>query len=132
MTYQHFEFNSTANKHFKSVGKYSLITAASLLVFAIANIFFFVIAAKSGKAGNILNSVDDFGVWIAALYAALRLKLVSQTSFKIVKTEGNDINLLNLSNKTLRGAFASLAVLMVLLTIRFLLFYNGFINAINC
>lgn len=128
-----FEFSEKSNKHFNSLAKYCKISAAALLLYAISNASYFIVAVNSGKVNNLmLRSADDILVIVAALYAAFELIQAGKCYRKIVKTEGNDIQLLNVSNARLRSVFAGLSIMLILLVIRFLLNYQSFIDALNC
>lgn len=128
-----YEFNANSNKHFSALSRYCTISSVALLVYAMSNAFYFVVAANSGKvSGLIVRSIDDILVIISALYAAYQLKLAAGSLIKIVKTEGNDIELMNISNDRLRFAFGSLAAMLIFLSVRFLLNYQSFVEALNC
>jgi hypothetical protein len=116
-----FDFGANENKHFSSLAKYCIISALALVFYAIANASFILNVVASGKAGLILRCLDDAFLVVAALFSAYQLQGASKCFNKIVKTQGNDLALLNLSNQKLRSVFASIAIMLILLAVRFVL-----------
>ena len=78
-----------------------------------------------------LRTLDDAIQALAALFAAYQLNQAAKGFRKIVNTQGDDLALLNLSSQKLRLVFASLAVMLVLLAIRFILDYPALISWIK-
>lgn len=131
MTEARFEFGSAENKHFSSLAKYSTISALALVVYAIANASFLFNVIASGKVGLMVRSLDDVFVMLAALFAAYQLNQAAKGFRKIVSTQGDDLGLLNLSSNKLRLVFASLAIMLVSLAIRFILDFPALISWIK-
>ena len=123
MTNSQFEFGAAENKHFSSLARLCLVSAVALLVYGIANASFLFNVIASGKVSLMLRTLDDLFQALAALFAAYQLNQAAKSFRKIVNTQGNDIALLNLSSQKLRLVFASLALMLVLLAIRFILDY---------
>ncbi|MEI8250298.1 MAG: hypothetical protein WCF98_03925 [Synechococcus sp. ELA057] len=118
-----FEFAAAENRHFEALAKYSIVSALALLIYGIANASFLFNVYLSGKIGLMIRTLDDLFVTLAALFAANQLRLAARSFRRIVNTQGSDLDLLNLSNQKLRLAFASLAIVMVALAVRFILDY---------
>jgi hypothetical protein len=118
-----FEFAAAENRHFETLAKYSIVSALALLIYGIANASFLFNVYLSGKIGLMIRTLDDLFVTLAALFAANQLRLAARSFRRIVNTQGSDLDLLNLSNQKLRLAFASLAIVMVALAVRFILDY---------
>jgi len=78
-----------------------------------------------------LRTLDDAIQALSALFAAYQLNQAAKGFRKIVNTQGDDLALLNLSSQKLRLVFASLAVMLVLLAIRFILDYPALISWIK-
>ena len=78
-----------------------------------------------------LRTLDDAIQALAALFAACHLNQAAKGFRKIVNTQGDDLALLNLSSQKLRLVFASLALMLVLLAIRFILDYPALISWIK-
>jgi len=78
-----------------------------------------------------VRTLDDAFVTLASLFAAYQLNQAARGFRKIVNTQGEDLALLNLSSQKLRLVFASLAVMLVSLAIRFILDYPALINWIK-
>ena len=78
-----------------------------------------------------LRPLDDAIQALAALFAAYQLNQAAKGFRKIVNTQGDDLALLNLSSQKLRLVFASLAVMLVLLAVRFILDYPALIGWIK-
>ena len=121
------EFGAAENKHFSSLANLCLVSAVALLAYAIANASFLVNVIASGKVAVMLRSLDDAFQVLAALFAARQLQQAAKGFRKIVNTQGEDLALLNLSNQKLRLVFFSLALVFVLLAIRFILDYAALI-----
>ena len=78
-----------------------------------------------------LRTLDDAIQALSALFAAYQLNQAAKGFRKIVNTQGDDLALLNLSSQKLRLVFASLALLLVLLAVRFILDYPALISWIK-
>ena len=78
-----------------------------------------------------LRTLDDAIQALSALFAAYQLNQAAKGFRKIVNTQGDDLALLNLSSQKLRLVFASLAVMLALLAIRFILDYPALISWIK-
>lgn len=78
-----------------------------------------------------LRTLDDAIQALSALFAAYQLNQAAKGFRKIVNTQGDDLTLLNLSSQKLRLVFASLAVMLILLAIRFILDYPALISWIK-
>jgi hypothetical protein len=126
-----FEFGNAENKHFSALAKYSVLSALALVVYAVANASFLLNVALSGKILLVVRTLDDVFVTIAALFASYQLNQAAKSFRRIVGTQGHDLDLLNLSNKKLRLAFASLAVVLGALAVRFILDYPALMNWIK-
>ena len=126
-----FEFGSLENKHFNSLSKYCVISALVLVVYAIANASFLFNVIASGKIALMLRTLDDAFVALASFFAAYQLNQSAKGFRRIVSTQGDDLGLLNLSSKKLKLVFASLAIMLVSLAVRFILDYPALINWIK-
>jgi len=126
-----FEFGRVENKHFSSLAQYCVVSALALVVYAIANASFLFNVIASGKLALMVRTLDDAFVTLASLFAAYQLNQAARGFRKIVNTQGEDLALLNLSSQKLRLVFASLAVMLVSLAIRFILDYPALINWIK-
>ncbi len=78
-----------------------------------------------------VRTLDDAIQALSALFAAYQLNQAAKGFRKIVNTQGDDLALLNLSSQKLRLVFASLALMLVLLAIRFILDYPALISWIK-
>ena len=78
-----------------------------------------------------LRTLDDAFQTLAALFAAYQLNQAAKGFRKIVNTQGDDLALLNLSSQKLRLVFSSLALMFILLAIRFILDYPALISWIK-
>lgn len=78
-----------------------------------------------------VRTLDDAFVTLASLFAAYQLNQAARGFRKIVNTQGEDLALLNLSSQKLRLVFASLAVMLISLAVRFILDYPALINWIK-
>ncbi len=116
-----FEFGPAENKHFSTLATYCIVSALALMVYAIANASFLLNVFASGKVALMVRTLDDGFSTLASFFAAYQLSQASKCFRKIVNTQGNDIRLLNLSSEKLRLVFASLAVLLMALAVRFIL-----------
>ena len=101
------------------------------MVYAVANASFLFNVIASGKVSLMLRTLDDAIQALAALFAAYHLNQAARGFRKIVNTQGDDLALLNLSSQKLRLVFASLALMLVLLAIRFMLDYPALISWIK-
>lgn len=119
------EFGAAENKHFSSLATYATVSALALVIYAIANLSFLFNVVASGKVALMLRTLDDAFMTLAALFAAYQLHQAADCFRQIVSTQGEDLRLLNLSSKKLRLVFASLAIMLVLLAIRFILDYSA-------
>ncbi len=126
-----FEFGVAENKHFNSLAKYCSISAIALVVYAIANASFLFNVIASGKVALMIRTLDDAFLTLAAFFAADQLRQAAKSFRQIVNTQGDDIGLLNISSKKLRLVFASLAVMLISLAIRFILDYPALMNWIK-
>ena len=131
MTNSQFEFGAAENKRFSSLASLCLVSALALLVYAVANASFLVNVIASGKVALMLRTLDDVFQVLAALFAAYQLNQAAKGFRKIVTTQGNDLALLSLSSQKLRLVFSSLALMFVLLAIRFILDYPALITWIK-
>ena len=131
MSESQFEFGSIENKHFNSLAKYCVISALALVAYAIANASFLFNVVASGKVALIVRTLDDAFVTLASFFAAYQLNQAARGFRKIVNTQGDDLSLLNLSSKKLKLVFASLAIMLVSLAVRFILDYPALINWIK-
>ena len=131
VTEAQFEFGRVENKHFSSLAKYCVVSALALVVYAIANASFLFNVIASGKVALMVRTLDDAFVTLASFFAAYQLNQAARSFRKIVSTQGEDLALLNLSSQKLRLAFASLAVMLVSLAIRFILDYPALITWIK-
>ncbi|MEB3296719.1 MAG: hypothetical protein VKL23_04215 [Cyanobacteriota bacterium] len=121
MTNAQFEFGPAENKHFSTLAGYCTISALALVVYAIANASFLVNVIASGKVALMVRTLDDAFSALASFFAAYQLNQAARCFRKIVNTQGNDLGLLNLSTEKLRLVFASLAVVLIALAVRFIL-----------
>ncbi len=78
-----------------------------------------------------IRTLDDAFLTLAAFFAADQLRQAAKSFRQIVNTQGDDIGLLNISSKKLRLVFASLAVMLISLAIRFILDYPALMNWIK-
>jgi hypothetical protein len=78
-----------------------------------------------------IRTLDDAFLTLAAFFAADQLRQAAKSFRQIVNTQGDDIGLLNISSKKLRLVFASLAVMLISLAIRFVLDYPALMNWIK-
>ena len=101
------------------------------MVYAVANASFLFNVIASGKVSLMLRTLDDAIQALSALFAAYQLNQAAKGFRKIVNTQGDDLALLNLSSQKLRLVFASLAVMLALLAIRFILDYPALISWIK-
>jgi hypothetical protein len=85
----------------------------------------------SGKVSLMLRTLDEAIQALAALFAAYQLNQAAKGFRKIVNTQVDDLALLNLSSQKLRLVFASLALMLVLLAVRFILDYPALIGWIK-
>ena len=131
MTSSQYEFGATENKYFRPLANLCLVSAGALVVYAIANASFLVNVIASGKVALMLRSLDDAFQTLAALFAAYQLNQAARNFRKIINTQGNDLSLLNLSSRNLRLVFLSLALVFVLLAVRFILDYPVLIDWIK-
>lgn len=131
MTNSQFEFGAAENKHFAALASFCLVSALALLVYAIANASFLFNVMASGKVALMLRTLDDAIQTLAALFAAYQLNQAAKGFRRIVNTQGNDLALLNLSSQKLRLVFASMALMLILLAIRFILDYPALISWIR-
>ena len=131
MTNSQFEFGAAENKHFSSLASLCLISALALLVYGIANASFLFNVIASGKVPLMVRSLDDAFQALASFFAAYQLNQAAKGFRKIVNTQGDDVTLLNLSSQKLRLVFSSLALMLVLLAIRFILDYPALITWIK-
>ena len=131
MTNSQFEFGADENKHFSSLASLCLVSALALLVYGIANASFLFNVIASGKVFLMLRTLDDVFQTLAALFAAYQLNQAAQGFRKIVNTQGDDLALLSLSSQKLRLVFSSLALMFILLAIRFILDYPALISWIK-
>ncbi|QPN71148.1 hypothetical protein [Synechococcus sp. CBW1108] len=126
-----FEFGASENRHFNSLAKYCVISALALVVFAIANASFLFNVIASGKVALMIKALDDALLTLAAFFAAYQLRQAAGNFRQIVQTQGDDLRLLNRSNSSLRLVFASLAVMLISLAIRFILDYPALMSWIK-
>ncbi|MBD2424030.1 hypothetical protein [Cyanobium sp. FACHB-13342] len=131
MTNSQFEFGAAENKHFSALARLCLVSALALLVYGIANASFLFNVIASGKVSLLLRTLDDAFQTLAALFAAYQLNQAAKGFRKIVNTQGDDLVLLNLSSQKLRLVFSSLALMFVLLAIRFIIDYPALITWIK-
>ena len=131
MTNSQFEFGAAENKHFSALASFCLVSALALVVYAVANASFLFNVIASGKVSLMLRTLDDAIQALSALFAAYQLNQAAKGFRKIVNTQGDDLALLNLSSQKLRLVFASLAVMLALLAIRFILDYPALISWIK-
>ena len=131
MTKVQFEFGAAENKHFSSLAKYCVISALALVVFAVANASFLFNVIASGKIALMIRTLDDAFLTLAAFFAAYQLNQAAKSFRQIVNTQGDDLGLLNISSRKLRLVFASLAVMLVSLAVRFILDYPALMNWIK-
>lgn len=131
MTSSQFEFGAAENKHFSALANLCTVSALALLVYAIANASFLFNVIASGKIALMLRTLDDAFQALAALFAAYQLNQAAKGFRKIVNTQGSDVTLLNLSSQKLKLVFSSLALMFVLLAIRFILDYPALITWIK-
>ncbi len=131
MSNSQFEFGAAENKHFSALANFCLVSALALVVYAVANASFLFNVIASGKVSLMLRTLDDAIQVLAALFAAYHLNQAAKGFRKIVNTQGDDLALLNLSSQKLRLVFASLALLLVLLAVRFILDYPALISWIK-
>ena len=131
MTEAQFEFGTAENKHFSSLAKYCVISALALVVFAVANASFLFNVIASGKIALMIRTLDDAFLTLAAFFAAYQLRQAAKSFRQIVNTQGDDLGLLNISSRKLRLVFASLAVMLVSLAVRFILDYPALMNWIK-
>jgi hypothetical protein len=103
----------------------------ALLVYGIANASFLFNVIASGKVFLMLRTLDDVFQTLAALFAAYQLNQAAKGFRKIVNTQGDDLALLSLSSQKLRLVFSSLALMFILLAIRFILDYPALISWIK-
>ena len=120
-----FEFGATENKHFTALANLSVVSCVALVVYALANASYLFNVVASGKIALMVRTLDDAFMTLAALFAAYQLNLAAKGFRKIVSTQGNDVGFLNLSNRRLRLVFTSLAIMFVLMAIRFILDYSA-------
>jgi hypothetical protein len=103
----------------------------ALVVFAIANASFLFNVIASGKVALMIKTLDDAFLTLAAFFAAYQLRQAAGNFRQIVQTQGDDLRLLNRSNSSLRLVFASLAVMLISLAIRFILDYPALMSWIK-
>ena len=126
-----FEFGAAENRHFNALAKYSIISALALVVYAIASASFLFNVIASGKVALMIKTLDDAFLTFAAFFAAYQLRQAAGSFRQIVQTQGDDLRLLNRSNSSLRLVFASLAVMLISLAIRFILDYPALMSWIK-
>ena len=131
MSNSQFEFGAAENKHLSALANFCLVSALALVVYAVANASFLFNVIASGKVSLMLRTLDDAIQALSALFAAYQLNQAAKGFRKIVNTQGDDLALLNLYSQKLRLVFASLAVMLVLLAIRFILDYPALISWIK-
>ena len=131
MTNAQFEFGPAENKHFSTLASYCMISALALVVYAVANASFLFNVIASGKVALMVRTLDDAFSALASLFAAYQLNQASKCYRKIVNTQGNDLSLLNLSSEKLRLVFASLAVVLIALAVRFILDFPALMSWIK-
>jgi hypothetical protein len=85
----------------------------------------------SGKIALMIRTLDDAFLTLAAFFAAYQLNQAAKSFRQIVNTQGDDLGLLNISSRKLRLVFASLAVMLVSLAVRFILDYPALMNWIK-
>lgn len=78
-----------------------------------------------------IRTLDDAFLTLAAFFTADQLRQAAKSFRQIVNTQGDDIGLLNISSKKFRFVFASLAVMLISLAIRFILDYPALMNWIK-
>ena len=78
-----------------------------------------------------IRTLDDAFLTLAAFFTADQLRQAAKSFRQIVNTQGDDIGLLNISSKKFRLVFASLAVMLISLAIRFILDYPALMNWIK-
>lgn len=131
MTKSTYEFGPAENKHFLRLANYCVVSALALLAFSLACGSFLFQVYASGKPALIVRTLDDLFLTLAALYAAHQLRKASISFRQIVHTQGSDITLLNLSNQQLRLVFASLAIMLISLAVRFVLDFPALMSWIK-
>ena len=108
-----YEFNEEQSSHFTRLAKKSRWMATGLGFYAISNLY--IISQAPRKPFTILLSILMISLSISTAVAMLR---AGSGFIKITKTQGNDISLMQASNKNLQLAFALLGWTFVLLSIR--------------
>lgn len=108
-----YEFNEEQSSHFTRLAKKSRWMATGLGFYAISNLY--IISQAPRKPFTILLSILMISLSISTAVAMLR---AGSGFIKITKTQGNDISLMQASNKNLQLAFAFLGWTFVLLSIR--------------
>jgi len=102
-----------------------------LVVYAIANASFLFNVFASGTVDLVVRSLDDMFAMLATLFAVFRLNQAAKGFRRIVSTQGDDLGLLSLSSNKLSLVFASLAIRLVSLAIRFILDFPALIGLIK-
>ena len=116
-----YEFDEVQNVHYSRLGKKAVIASVALIAFFLANL----IHLWNTPISNIALRTASILLTISSLYTAVGLQRASASFFRIVNTQGNDISLLQSSNKRLQQAFTGLAATMAILSIRFILFIQS-------
>lgn len=128
MTSIEYEFSETDNLHYVRLGRKSIVVAIALTVFAIANITTLLNTTLS----NIPLFVASSLLTVSSLYAAAGLQRAAAGFFRIAYTQGNDISILHSSNKRLQQAFTGIAIAVIILCIRYIVYTPVLAKLANC
>ena len=108
-----YEFNEEQASHFKRLAKKSYWMAVALSVYAMTNVY--IVSQATRKPFTIVLSILMIALSARTAWAMGK----AGTGFTaITKTQGNDISLMQTSNRNLQLAFTLLSLTFVLLSIR--------------
>lgn len=108
-----YEFTQEQASHFSRLAKKSNWMTAALTIYALTNIYIITHAAR--KPFTIVLSILMIAL---SIRTAIAMWQAGSGFLSITKTQGNDISLMQTSNKNLQLAFTLLSLTFVLLSIR--------------
>ena len=122
-----FEFSEVQNLNFKSLSKYSFVTAISFYLFGIVNII--GIFSPTGRQYFFqvpLVTIGNILVIISCLLAGVAYKTASSKYKFIIKTEGNDLELVMSAGRNMQKAFTASSIVILVMLFRAIHFASSY------
>ena len=113
-----YEFDSAQNYHFQRLSHKFKLTAFLLVVFSLENLVVILLHKPEFHENNPLYLALSSLVVVSTFLSAIWLVQSAMRYQLIVNSEGQDISLLQSSNKRLQRAFSSVSIAVVALCIR--------------